>query len=166
MDRLDRHILEQLQRDSSLSNAELAAAIGLSASQVSRRRARLETTGLIRGYGARLDARALGFSMDVFIRVTLTAHSADTATEFSHFLRSLPELRSAHALTGTADYLLHAKVRDLDALSALVNRHLLPHRNVHEVRSDIALQTIIEEAPLPLHQLQSVDLHSRIEHTS
>ena len=150
MDRYDRKVIDQLQLDSSQSNAQLASAVGLSASQISRRRARLETSGLITGYTARLDAHALGFGMDVFIRITLTAHSADTATQFNQFLRSLPELRSAWALTGDADYLLHAKVRDLDALSALVSQQLLPHKNVHEVRSEIALQTIVEDAPLVL----------------
>ena len=84
------------------------------------------------------------------MRITLTAHREDTATEFASFLRSLPVVRGAWVLTGDADYLLHVKVASLEALSHLVNRQLLPHPNVQFVRSDIALERIVEDAPLQL----------------
>lgn len=150
MDRSDCRLLNFLQQDASRSNADLAAEIGLSPSQVSRRRARLEADGVIERYIAKISAPAVGLQMDVFIRVTLTAHNADTASEFNRFLGTLPELHSAFSLTGDSDYLLHAKVRDLASLSQLVTQQLLPHKNVREVRSDIALQTIIEDSPLPV----------------
>ncbi|MBX2826369.1 MAG: Lrp/AsnC family transcriptional regulator [Gammaproteobacteria bacterium] len=150
MDRFDCRLLGLLQQDASRSNADLATEIGLSSSQISRRRVRLEQSGVIERYIAKVSAPAVGLQMDVFIRVTLTAHSADTASEFSRFLSTLPELRSAYSLTGDADYLLHAKVRDLASLSELVSQQLLPHKNVREVRSEIALQTIVEDSPLPI----------------
>lgn len=150
MDRSDCRLLDLLQRDASLSNADLAEEVGLSSSQVSRRRARLESAGVIERYVAKVSAASLGLKMDVFIRVTLTVHSADSASEFNRFLGTLPELHAAFSLTGDSDYLLHAKVQDLASLSQLVSQQLLPHKNVREVRSEIALQTIIEDSPLPV----------------
>ena len=150
MDRLDNAILQQLQFDAGLTNAELAERVSLSASQVSRRRSRLEESGVIKAYKAELDARKIGFGIDAFIRVSLTAHSGDTAEQFGEFLKSLPQIRSAYALTGDSDYLLHVCLQSLEDLSNLVNRSLLPHENVQYVRSDIALDTIVQDAPLHL----------------
>ncbi len=150
MDSFDRAILNQLQNDAALTNAELAEKVHLSASQISRRRARLEEDGLITGIRAMVDAAKLGFDIDVFIRVMLTAHSDDTAAEFGRLLNRFDEVRSAYALTGDADYLLHIKLRSLSALSNFINRQLLPHPNVREVRSEIVLERVKENAPLPL----------------
>lgn len=148
MDSFDRALLEQLQRDSTTTNSELAERVGLSASQVSRRRLKLEQSGLIVRYRATLNAKKLGVSTDVFVRVTLTRHDADSADAFARFLRTLPQVRGAWALSGEADYFIHAKVASLEAFSVLVNKHLLPHSLVQQLRSDVALQTIIEDAPL------------------
>ena len=138
---LDLKLLVVLQDDASLSNAELAERIGLSASQCSRRRAGLEEAGYIR---ADLDARKLGYSIEAFTRVTLSAHSESTAEEFAHFLEGLDEVQQAHSVAGDADYLLHLRVRSLDELAELVHKRLLLHPHVAQVRSDIVLKTIKE----------------------
>jgi len=159
MNDLDIAILNHLQADAQLTNAELADKVHLSASQVSRRRGRLEQAGVVLGYKAELDANRLGLGINAFVRVTLTAHSADTAERFGQFLRSLPQVRSAYSLTGESDYLVHAQVSNLRQLSELVNRSLLPHENVHHVRSDIALDCIVENAPLDLSAVsQTVEI--------
>jgi DNA-binding Lrp family transcriptional regulator len=144
LDPLDLKLLVVLQDDASLSNAELAERIGLSASQCSRRRAGLEEAGYIRAYRADLDARKLGYSIEAFTRVTLSAHSESTAEEFAHFLEGLDEVQQAHSVAGDADYLLHLRVRSLDELAELVHKRLLPHPHVAQVRSDIVLKTIKE----------------------
>ena len=134
-----------LQDDASLSNAELAERIGLSASQCSRRRAGLEEAGYIRAYRADLDARKLGYGIEAFTRVTLSKHTARaTAEEFAHFLEGLDEVQQAHSVAGDADYLLHLRVRSLDELAEFVLKRLLPHPHVAQVRSDIVLKTIKE----------------------
>lgn len=148
MDIKDSAILERLQRNANLTNAELAEAVGLSPSQVSRRRTRLEEDGIIAGYRAELDSKKLGLDIDAFVRVTLTAHNADSAKEFGQFLSSLPAVRSAYAVTGECDYLVHVCLRNLDELSEFVHQSLLPHQAVQTVRSDIALKTIVRHAPL------------------
>ena len=141
---LDLRLLSLLQEDASLSNAELAERIGLSASQCSRRRAGLEEAGYIRAYRADLDARKLGYGIEAFTRVTLSKHSDATAEDFAHFLEGLGEVLAAHSVAGDADYLLHIRVRSLDELGEFVLKRLLPHPHVHQVRSDIVLKTIKE----------------------
>jgi DNA-binding Lrp family transcriptional regulator len=144
LDPLDLRLLAVLQDDASLSNAELAERIGLSASQCSRRRAGLEAAGYIRAYRADLDAKKLGYGIEAFTRVTLSKHSDATAEDFARFLEGLGEVLAAHSVAGDADYLLHVRVRSLDELGEFVLKRLLPHPHVHQVRSDIVLKSIKE----------------------
>jgi DNA-binding Lrp family transcriptional regulator len=144
LDSIDMRLLALLQGDASLSNAELASRVGLSASQCSRRRAGLEAAGYIRAYRADLDARKLGYGIEAFTRVTLSKHSDATAEDFAHFLEGLDEVQQAHTVAGDADYLLHLRARSLDELGEFVLKRLLPHPHVHQVRSDIVLKTIKE----------------------
>jgi DNA-binding Lrp family transcriptional regulator len=150
MDRYDRRLLHALQSDASISNAVLGESIGLSASQVSRRRARLESDGIITGYHAKLSPAALGYELDAFIRIRLQAHSEDAANDFRVFVQALPAIRLACAITGDADYLLHAQLPDLRALSVLINTELLAHTLVREVRSDVVLEMIKDDTSIPV----------------
>jgi len=151
--RIDRHdgaILRLLQADSSTSNAEIGQLIGLSASQVSRRRSRLEADGIIEGYRAIVCAEALGYQLDAFVRICLHDHSKNTAAQFRQFLESLSSVRLACAITGDADYLLHIRVQDLKSLATLINTELLAHANVREVRSDVVLDKIKDDIAIPV----------------
>ncbi len=149
-DDFDLRLLDALQHDGALTNAELAERIGLSPSQASRRRQRLEERGDIRGYHAMLDARRLGFGVTVFIRVTLATHSPHNSRRFRDLVSLTPAIREAHTLTGDADYLLKVSVHGLADLSTLVNDVLLPHESVERVRSEIVLETLKETGVLPL----------------
>jgi DNA-binding Lrp family transcriptional regulator len=150
LDAIDWRLLDQLQTDASQTNAMLAERIGLSASQVSRRRQRLEIEGVLKGYRAIVDAGAVGLGVTVFIHVALDTHSRDNARRFRDLVRATPAILEAHALTGEADYLLKVAVGDLKALSRLVNEILLPHESVARVRSEIALETLKDAGALPL----------------
>jgi DNA-binding Lrp family transcriptional regulator len=150
LDSFDLNLLAALQANGRLTNQEVGDRIGLSASQCSRRRVALETSGLIRGYRADLAAEALGFRLLVFINVTLAAHSGDNARTFRDLVARVPEVQEAYALTGDTDYLLKVVVRDLKDLAALVNDVLLPHETVARVRSSIVLDRLKETAQLPL----------------
>ncbi|HJM51620.1 MAG TPA: Lrp/AsnC family transcriptional regulator [Alphaproteobacteria bacterium] len=149
-DPMDLKILDALQSDASVSNQQLAELVGLSASQCSRRRAGLEERGLIRGYRALLDREGLGFGVTVFISLSLDAHNTKGARSIRELAARTPEILEAHALTGSADYLLKVVVRDLRELSDLVNDVLLPNQGVARVHSNIVLETLKEEVSLPL----------------
>jgi DNA-binding Lrp family transcriptional regulator len=150
MDSFDRRLLAAIQGNGARTNQELAELVGLSASQISRRRQQLEKDGLISGYAARLSAEKLGFGVRVFVHVSLAAHSPDNSRRFAELVARTPEIQEAHALTGDSDYLLKVVVRSLKDLSALINDTLLPHQSVDRVRSEIVLETLKETAALPL----------------
>jgi DNA-binding Lrp family transcriptional regulator len=150
MDIFDRRLLAALQRDGARTNQQLADVVGLSASQVSRRRQQLEQDGLITGYAARLSAEKLGFGVRVFVHVSLANHSPENSRRFADLVARTPEIQEAHALTGEADYLLKIAVRSLKDLAALVNDVLLPHESVDRVRSEIVLETLKESVALPM----------------
>lgn len=150
MDRFDSAILAALQRDGALSNAALAQVVGLSASQISRRRAALEEAGVIEGYAARLSAAKLGHGFRAVIRVNLRGHGQGREDEFARFVTAQPMIRQAFSVSGDADYVMDVRARDLEAFADFVHRHLLPHPQVAQVRSEIVLKTLKDEGGVPV----------------
>ncbi len=150
LDGFDLRLLTHLQEDGSLSVQDLAERVGLSASQCSRRRARLEQAGIIAGYNARLDPQRMGFDVIAFVQVTLARHSPDNARQFRDLVQRTGAIQQAYAVTGDADYLLKVMVRDLQSLGALVNDVLLPHGAVAHVRSMVSLEQLKNTDRLPL----------------
>ena len=100
LDEFDMRLLGALQTDGRLTNQELADKVGLSASQCSRRRARLEESGIIRGYHADLSPEALGLGVLVFVHVTLSAHSPDNSKRFRDLVARSDDIQEAYSLTG------------------------------------------------------------------
>ncbi len=150
IDRFDRAILACLQQDGALTNQQLAERVHLSASQCSRRRARLERDGVIEGYRAKLDPIKLGFAFAVFIEVKLGDHSGDNADSFRRLVDAHPAIQACYTLTGESDYLVRAVVSDLAGLQALINDTLLPHQAIAQVRSNIVLEELKSGDRLPL----------------
>lgn len=150
MDISDKKLLRILQLSADLSNSAIGDTIGLSASQVSRRRQKLEEAGIIEGYRAVLSHSALGYTLDAIIRVKLGSHDEKSAEQFRSFVEDTSEIRFACAITGDADYLLHARLKDLAALSSLINKRLLPHPLVAEVRSEVVLDLIKDDGELAI----------------
>jgi DNA-binding Lrp family transcriptional regulator len=154
VDSFDLRILAALQDDGRLTNQELADFAGLSASQCSRRRMRLEEDGVIAGYRAVLASAALGFELIAFIQITLATHSPDNAKKFRALVNRVDDIQEAYALTGDSDYLLKVVLRDLKSLSDIVNNVLMPHQSVAHVRSSVVLDRLKESARLPLSALK------------
>ena len=150
LDGFDRALLGALQADASATNADLADQVGLSASQISRRRQALEQSGMIVGYRALVDRAALGLDVVVLVHVTMARHSPENARRFRQLALARPEVLDAYTLTGEADYVLKVVVADLPALSDFVNDVLLPHEAVDRVRSEVVLDVIKENGPLPV----------------
>jgi DNA-binding Lrp family transcriptional regulator len=153
VDASDLKILAALQDDGRLTNQQLADIVGLSASQCSRRRMRLEQDKIIAGYHADLATEALGFGVIAFIHITLATHSPDNAKRFRALVNRVDDIQEAYSLTGDADYLLKAVLRDLKSLSDIVNNVLMPHQSVAHVRSSIVLDRLKESSKLPLKGL-------------
>ena len=150
LDAFDFKILRALQNDGRLTNQNLADIAGLSASQCSRRRMRLEEEKVISGYRAELASDALGFGVVAFIQITLATHSPDNAKKFRALVNRIDDIQEAYSLTGDADYVIKAVLRDLKSLSHMVNEVLMPHPSVAHVRSSIVLDRLKESGKLPL----------------
>lgn len=146
----DRAILVALQKDASLTNAQLSEIVNLSASQCSRRRVALEQQGIIQGYSAILDAEALGFGMRAITRVNLTRHNVGIDEDFATFLDRQPEVRAAYSVSGDADYVIEIHVRDLNEFADFMHQKLLVHPAVNQVRSEIVLKTMKDKRYLAL----------------
>ena len=149
-DDTDIRLLSELQKDAQLTTQELGETLGLSPSQVGRRRARLEKDGLIRSYTAKLNADMLGLHVQAFVQVQTATHDPKTHQAFLRLTRIQPQIIGAWTLTGEADYMLRILCEDLSALNRLVQEILLPHPAVGRVQSQIVMQEIKSDAPVPL----------------
>ncbi|MGH6835923.1 MAG: Lrp/AsnC family transcriptional regulator [Methylocella sp.] len=153
LDQFDLKLLAALEDDGRLTNAELASKVGLSPSQCSRRRIRLEETGVIESYSARLNAARLGIGLLALIQVTLSPHSKENAKKFRDFVNGVEEIQEAYALTGDADYLLKVAAPDLSGLARIINDLILPQASVSHVKSSIVLTTLKDSHRLPLEHV-------------
>jgi DNA-binding Lrp family transcriptional regulator len=152
-DVFDRKLLDALQRDSSLARLDLAEKVGLSDSQVARRRVSLEECGLIRRYRAVLDGSRLGLAVTAFVHVKLHNHSKGNSRRFAEMIARAPSVLEAHAVTGDFDYVLKLVVRDLNALQRAITDTLLAHPTVDRVRSEVVLETLCDDGLLDLDGL-------------
>ncbi|MEM9277568.1 MAG: Lrp/AsnC family transcriptional regulator [Pseudomonadota bacterium] len=150
MDGFDRKILAALQVDARLSNNELADKIGLSPSQCSRRRARLEETGIITGYHATVDKERAGFGLTSIISVTLSTHNADSADRLAKLFARIPNIQEVNQMTGDMDYYVKVVTPDLKALTKLITEELLAHDAIQNVKTAIVLESLKETSALPL----------------
>ena len=148
-DRTDLRLLALLQRQGRATNAELAAQVNLSPSACLRRIQRLEATGVVYGYAARLDPGKIGLSVQAFVQVQMATHAPDAARSFGSLISTCPEIISAWTLTGEADYLLRVWCSDLADLNRVIHQLLLPHPAVARVQSQIVMDQFKADAPLP-----------------
>ncbi|SFK50213.1 Lrp/AsnC family transcriptional regulator [Shimia haliotis] len=149
LDETDLRLLSALQKNAHLTAQELGELLNLSASQAGRRRQRLEAEGYIESYIARLNPTRLGLSVQAFVQVHLSTHGPEQSKGFATLIDTRPEIVSAWTLTGDADYLLRAYCDDLSALNRLIHEVLLPHPTVSRVQSQIVMDQLKRDAPLP-----------------
>ena len=109
---------------------------------------------MIASYHADLAGEALGFNLIAFIHITLATHSPDNSKKFRALVTRVDEIQEAYSLTGDADYVLKAVLRDLKGLSDLVNSVLMPRRSVAHVRSSIVLDRLKESSRLPRREMK------------
>ena len=150
LDPTDSHLLARIQANAMMTAQELGEALNLSPSQAARRRQRLEAEGFVTGYTARLDAARIGLTVQAFVQVQMASHAPDVARSFGTLISTLPEVISAWTLTGEADYLLRVWCADLPGLNRLIHDRLLPHPAVARVQSQIVMDQLKPDAPLPI----------------
>lgn len=149
LDKTDQRLLAALQKNAHLTAQELGEMLNLSPSQAGRRRQKLETEGIIESYAARLDPRRLGLHVQGFVQVHLGTHGPQHSASFARLIENRPEIVSAWTMTGDADYLLRVYCEDLPALNRLIHEVLLPHTAVARVHSQIVMDQLKRDGPLP-----------------
>lgn len=142
LDRIDRNILVELQKDGRLSNVELSRRVGLSATPCLERVRRLEQQGYITGYHANVDPAKLGAAMLVFVEITLTKTSSDIFAEFSAAIRQLDDIQECHLVAGDFDFLLKARVADMSSYRKLLGDTLLGLPGVSESRTYVVMEEV------------------------
>lgn len=150
LDDTDRRLLKALQDDAHLTAQDLGERLHLSSSQAGRRRQRLETGGVLKGARAVIDPDAVGLGVQAFVQVQLASHAPEGARSFHRLVRATEAVTAAFTLTGEADYLLRIWCRDLGGLHRLIHDILLPHPAVARVQSQIVMDQMKADAPLPL----------------
>lgn len=149
LDSIDEKLLAALQRDAQLTAQQLGDLLNLSSSQAGRRRQRLENEGYIKSYVARLDSGRLGLQVQGFVQVHLASHGAENSVAFSRLVRTTPQIIDAWTMTGDADYLLRVYCADLPDFNRLIQDVLLIHPTVARVHSQIVMDQLKTDGPLP-----------------
>ena len=150
LDRIDRAILKQLQRDASISNVALAEKVKLSAPACLRRVERLKEMGLIRKIVALLDPKASGAGMLVVIGIVLDRSTPDAFAEFEKAAQKVSGCMECHVVTGEFDYFMLVRTRDNESFKQLHAEQLLYLPGVRQVRSFMVLKEILSTHALPL----------------
>jgi DNA-binding Lrp family transcriptional regulator len=150
IDETDREILQLLQANGRISNAQIARQVGLSAPATHARVKRLEDAGVIRQYATLLDRETIGFDMVCFISVSLQLHQFDAIERFKELVQDMPEVLECHHITGEFDYLLKAVFRNRDELQEFVVNKLTPIPGMARINTSLVLIEIKATQQLPI----------------
>ncbi len=155
LDAIDRKILAELQADGRMTNVELSKRLGISAPPCLRRVRSLEEEGLIEGYHARVNARALGFEVSVFAMVGLSSQAERDLAAFEALCRSWPLVRECHMLNGEIDFLLKCVAPDLSTFQSFLTGHLTAAPNVASVKTSLVIRGAKMEPGVPFDVLEA-----------
>lgn len=153
LDKFDIAILQELQSDGRLTNAELAQRVGLSAAPCWRRVRALEEAGFIRGYRAEIDREKIGLGVLAFVRLDADRNSGDVTRNLENAIRQIPEVVSCHYISGSGTFELQVVSRDLNHFSQFAREVLLNLPNVKDLHTSFSLGEVKSGSALPLSHL-------------
>lgn len=150
MDALDRKILGALQTEARLTTLQLAERVGLSASPCARRVRLMEEAGIIKGYVAVIDQKAVGLPVSVFASIKLERQREEELDRFARAVAQWPEVLDCYLMTGQRDFLMRIVVRDLEAYERFLKDKLTRLDGVASIESSFALDQVKRSSALPL----------------
>jgi DNA-binding Lrp family transcriptional regulator len=159
LDRIDRQILADLQKDGRMTNVELAKRAGISAPPCLRRVRALEEAGYVRGYHADLDPAALGYNVTVFAQVGLNSQAESDLKAFEELVSSWSEVRECHMLAGETDFLLKIVEKDWDSYQRFLTHNLTAAPNVAHVKSSMTIRSAKSIPGVPV----TFDMSDKVE---
>ena len=153
LDKFDLRILEELQADGRLTNAELAQRVGLSAAPCWRRVRALEEAGYIKGYHAEIDRHKIGLGVLAFVRLDADRNTGERTREMEEAIRKIPEIVSCHYISGAGTFELQVVTSNLDTFSQFARKVLINLPNVKDLHTSFSLGEVKAGAALPLNHL-------------
>ena len=150
LDRIDRLILDALQQNGRLSNVALARKVNLTPTPCLERVKRLERDGYITGYHAHLSPELMEAGLLVFVEISLLRNSPDAFREFRHHARRLTHILECHLVSGNFDYLIKARVKDMNEYRDLLSEKILALPGVSNSRSYVVIEEVKETSLLPV----------------
>ncbi|MBP6653350.1 MAG: Lrp/AsnC family transcriptional regulator [Propionivibrio sp.] len=151
VDSFDRQILRVLQQDGRISNQDLADRIGLSPSPCLRRVRALEESGIVTGYRALIDAKALGYTLMALIYISMDKHTPERFEHFENEISQFSEVQECLLITGQdADYQIKVIVRDMDAFQELLLNRINRIQGVTGVHSSFVLRRVVDKMSVPV----------------
>ena len=150
LDSIDRRILRELQVDGRISFTDLAPKVGLTVSPCLERVRRLERAGVIKGYTAVIDAGAIGTSLLVYIELSLTYTSPEIFADFKRAILRQPAILECHLLSGEFDYLVKARVTDMNAHRALLGELVRQLPGVRNSKTLVVMEEVKETTQIPV----------------
>jgi DNA-binding Lrp family transcriptional regulator len=155
LDPIDRMILSELQADGRMTNVELAKRVGISAPPCLRRVRTLEENGYIKGYHAEVNAKELGFEVQVFANVGLASQAESDLSAFEAKCKSWPLVRECHMLNGEVDFILKCVAPDLSSFQTFLTGELLTTPNVASVKTSLVIRGEKDEPGVPFEVLEA-----------
>jgi DNA-binding Lrp family transcriptional regulator len=155
LDAIDRMILAELQADGRMTNVELAKRVGISAPPCLRRVRTLEENGYIKGYHAEVNAKELGFEVQVFVNVGLASQAESDLSAFEAKCKSWPLVRECHMLNGEVDFILKCVAPDLSSFQTFLTGELLTTPNVASVKTSLVIRGEKDEPGVPFDVLEA-----------
>jgi DNA-binding Lrp family transcriptional regulator len=156
LDAIDRRILSDLQAEGRITNVELAKRAGISAPPCLRRVRALEDAGLIQGYHAELDGKALGFEVTVFASVGLDSQAETDLVAFEERVAEWPMVRACYMLAGEVDFMLKIVAHDWDEYQNFLTRELTSAPNVAHVKSSLAIRASKNLPGIPFDETEDI----------
>ena len=150
LDRIDRHILSDLQEDGRMSNVDLAKRVGISAPPCLRRVKALEQAEIIRGYHADIDPTIVNYNLVVYANVGLEKHSDDDLRAFTALVETWPMVREAYMMAGDTDYMLKVVARDWEHYQEFFSNTLTTAPNVVHVKSNMTIRCVKNKPGVPI----------------
>lgn len=151
LDEIDRHILRLLQADGRMTNVDIASQVGISAPPCLRRMRALEKSGLLQGYHAVLNSKALGFDVNVFAMVGLHSQAEADLQIFEAKCQEWDYVRECHMLNGEIDFVLKCVAPDLSSFQNFLTENLTSADNVASVKTSLVIRCAKDVPGVPIN---------------
>ncbi|QRR02878.1 Lrp/AsnC family transcriptional regulator [Dyadobacter sandarakinus] len=150
LDQIDRKVLEILQTNAKITNAQLSKEIGLSPAPTLERVKKLEQSGIIKSYHAQLEPEKVGLGVSTFVSISLVGHRKAVTESFVEKINAIPEVIECHHITGTGDFLLRVISKDISTYQKLMLEKINEIEEVASTQTMVILSTFKESKVLPI----------------